>query len=227
MTERSTSSAGDSPVRTSRKQASEPALRESDLDSSSTSPGSQTSSFDPGAGFSSRMWRTYSPVKTDEISPSLSLRWGNSGFTTSPGDCWTLATSEWPSGGGESSSLRDVLEADVPPRFFLSQKAAAGILRRAENRRRVIPPGLKAALLERSGAIMPAAATTTESSTPVAISENQRAYLTERPFFRTTNRKGGKAGQGYQAIRQGRMLRRLTPTECERLQGFPDGWTVI
>lgn len=21
------------------------------------------------------------------------------------------------------------------------------------------------------------------------------------------------------------MVRRLTPTECERLQGFPDGWT--
>jgi DNA (cytosine-5)-methyltransferase 1 len=22
-------------------------------------------------------------------------------------------------------------------------------------------------------------------------------------------------------------VRRLTPTECERLQGFPDGWTAI
>lgn len=22
-------------------------------------------------------------------------------------------------------------------------------------------------------------------------------------------------------------IRRLTPTECERLQGFPDGWTVL
>ncbi len=27
------------------------------------------------------------------------------------------------------------------------------------------------------------------------------------------------------AIDQGRGIRRLTPTECERLQGFPDGWT--
>ena len=24
-----------------------------------------------------------------------------------------------------------------------------------------------------------------------------------------------------------RLLRRLTPLECERLQGFPDGWTDI
>ncbi len=23
------------------------------------------------------------------------------------------------------------------------------------------------------------------------------------------------------------VVRRLTPTECERLQGFPDGWTAI
>jgi len=27
-------------------------------------------------------------------------------------------------------------------------------------------------------------------------------------------------------IRQGVRIRRLTPTECERLQGFPDGWTA-
>lgn len=25
----------------------------------------------------------------------------------------------------------------------------------------------------------------------------------------------------------GDEVRRLTPTECERLQGFPDGWTQI
>jgi site-specific DNA-cytosine methylase len=27
------------------------------------------------------------------------------------------------------------------------------------------------------------------------------------------------------AGREGTVVRRLTPTECERLQGFPDGWT--
>ena len=44
----------------------------------------------------------------------------------------------------------------------------------------------------------------------------------------TPAKRGGKAGltnsdapvyAGYTNIR------RLTPTECERLQGFPDGWT--
>ena len=27
------------------------------------------------------------------------------------------------------------------------------------------------------------------------------------------------------ALWQGSVVRRLTPMECERLQGFPDGWT--
>ena len=38
---------------------------------------------------------------------------------------------------------------------------------------------------------------------------------------------GGKPGQGYAAAMIGMQVRRLTPRECERLQGFPDNWTKI
>lgn len=38
---------------------------------------------------------------------------------------------------------------------------------------------------------------------------------------------GGKPGQGYAAIATGALVRRLTPRECERLQGFPDDHTLI
>jgi len=38
---------------------------------------------------------------------------------------------------------------------------------------------------------------------------------------------GGRAGIGVGAIATGWAVRRLTPTECERLQGFPDGYTAI
>lgn len=31
----------------------------------------------------------------------------------------------------------------------------------------------------------------------------------------------------FQPDADGYMVRRLTPVECERLQGFPDGWTEI
>lgn len=33
------------------------------------------------------------------------------------------------------------------------------------------------------------------------------------------------AEHNYQFAQVGMQVRRLTPTECERLQGFPDGWT--
>ena len=71
----------------------------------------------------------------------------------SPTAFWTLSLSEWtatlaPSrSDGSVCSLSDVLETGaVPPRYFLSAKACAGILRRAEQRGRELPPALYAAL---------------------------------------------------------------------------------
>ena len=39
-------------------------------------------------------------------------------------------------------------------------------------------------------------------------------------------REGGAAGHGA-SVSHGMAVRRLTPRECERLQGFPDGYTAI
>lgn len=39
--------------------------------------------------------------------------------------------------------------------------------------------------------------------------------------------KGNKTGTASLAIQQGPAVRRLTPRECERLQGFPDDWTAL
>ena len=38
---------------------------------------------------------------------------------------------------------------------------------------------------------------------------------------------GGRGGIGVGAMMQGMAVRRLTPRECERLQGFPDDYTLI
>jgi DNA (cytosine-5)-methyltransferase 1 len=59
------------------------------------------------------------------------------------------------------------------------------------------------------------------------VSENQRAEVLETDYARQLSSGGGKPGQGYPAVRDGASVRRLTPTECERLQGFPDGWTCL
>jgi DNA-cytosine methyltransferase len=45
--------------------------------------------------------------------------------------------------------------------------------------------------------------------------------------FTSLSSGGGQIGQGYPAVRVESRVRRLTPLECERLQGFPDNWTKI
>ena len=141
------SSAADSRAKTSASPADEQASpAESDPASSLSSPESLTLFSRPEDGWSLRMFPDFFPATPGAISPSFSRRWPTSGFTTSPGECWTADTSECPSGAGASSSLRDVLEDDVPPRYFLSPRAAAGILRRAEKRGRELPTHLSAAL---------------------------------------------------------------------------------
>jgi DNA (cytosine-5)-methyltransferase 1 len=59
----------------------------------------------------------------------------------------------------------------------------------------------------------------------VAFAENQRGELTTSSSMPALKVGGGKPGQGYPAVTDGVIVRRLTPLECERLQGFPDHWT--
>lgn len=52
----------------------------------------------------------------------------------------------------------------------------------------------------------------------------------ERPELYPTLQAKSNGGQSLNfsgAVRQNYMVRRLTPLECERLQGFPDNWTDI
>jgi site-specific DNA-cytosine methylase len=59
------------------------------------------------------------------------------------------------------------------------------------------------------------------------VSENQRAEVLETPYARQLTSGGGKPGQGYPMMRQGASVRRLTPTECSRLQSVPDTWLEL
>ena len=58
-----------------------------------------------------------------------------------------LSTGEFPSVAREST-LSQILQVNVPEKYFLSPKACAGILRRAEKRGKELPKMLKEALME-------------------------------------------------------------------------------
>lgn len=152
-----------------------------------------------------------------------------------------------------SSSLPDVLEADVPLRFYLSPKAAAGILRRAAKRGRELPPALAEVLRALASQYRDEGKRTMRTSSPGPLAQDERAEaepLTlmgmEPMSLPSTSSKAdqtttaperdilsGSLEQGLAAPDSTSMgptsegtVRRLTPTECERLQGLPDTWTV-
>ena len=141
-------SAEASPARTSAPPASEPASPANDPASSSSSHESLTLFSPLEDGSSLRTFPDYFPPTVAEISPSFLRRWPSSGFTISPGESWTADTSECPRGEGASTYLRDVLEETVPAGYYLSQRAAAGIIRRASRRGRTLPPTLEKTLRE-------------------------------------------------------------------------------
>ncbi len=153
-----------------------PARHSPSLDSAKDSP-----TLEVASRWSSSDWRRHfshggssgktsaaSCHKTEDglLEPS-SGRWATSGMG-GPTESWTRSMCEWtdtlvpsPSDDGVCS-LSHVLEdsRDVPPRFFLSPKACAGILRRAERRGKTLPPLLLAAL--KSAARSPMGRTTEE-----------------------------------------------------------------
>jgi DNA (cytosine-5)-methyltransferase 1 len=72
-----------------------------------------------------------------------------------------------------------------------------------------------------SGEVSPALGTTSQGMGVMAFdSYNQSLSETSQ-----TIRKGQAGNDHVGMVMEKSVVRRLTPTECERLQGFPDGWT--
>lgn len=221
------------------------------------------------------------------------------------GDSLTLNIGESPSVANESL-LSQILEVDVPLKYFLSARACRGILTRALRCGKALPDLLKTALLDMIGWWESEATASAETPTlstlqdqtlfqPVvfdargngdgitvptitgdhesrvtdytaiavdlyngAMTGDKAAPITCRSIgshsgpqvaeqitfseqaydsFKqsgsggTLKGSGGAVGYGGESLVAEKMVRwivrRLTPTECERLQGFPDGWTDI
>jgi hypothetical protein len=165
---------------------------------------------------------------SDLGSETFSGPWPLSGYMER-GAVWTQGTSECPSGGDASTSLGDVLLETVPERFFLSPRAAAGILRRAEKRRRELPRALHTALAELASQHQDDDKRTTRTSSSQPSTDSLEVPKTTAPK-RTISSHQRSLGATERAptatLPTPSSVRRLTPTECERLQSFPDRWTI-
>lgn len=156
------------------------------------------------------------------------------------------SSSEWPSDAAVSF-LSDALEPAPPSRFCLSPKACEGIIRRAEKRGKSLPPQLNEALRAQASSSTKGAGAgnigweSEQSPTCTADWHNPAVCIAVAVdpviCMADDNAKAAidegmcgslKVGGSAPWIAQGRMVvRRLTPMECERLQGFTDNWTKV
>jgi site-specific DNA-cytosine methylase len=163
----------------------------------------------------------------------------------SRGESLTPNISEWPN-DAVVCSLSQVLEqTSIPQQFFLSSKACAGILRRAEKRGKQLPEPLRLALQAVAGATPENGGNSTQFMEEVApcltgadkhgVAQPMAFAQNTRDEVRYINGDGAIAGalaaesgmKQTNYVHQAMAVRRLTPTECERLQGFPDEYTNI
>ncbi len=147
----STSSTEDSPARTSQWPVTGVALPGIAPDY-----GLSLSESCPSCGHDGQLLRMspdFYPQTGETISESSSTGFANSGIAWA-GRYWTRKTSE-SRNAADACSLSQVLESEVSERYYLSAKAAAGILRRAERRGKKLPERLEAALRTVAGRATP------------------------------------------------------------------------
>ena len=77
-----------------------------------------------------------------------------------------------------------------------------------------------------SGGVSPALSKNCDGMGVMSVAQNQRGEVREAEVQPALTHGGGKPGEGFAAVRSESTVRRLTPVECERLQAWPDGWTL-
>lgn len=182
------------------------------------------------------------------------------------GESLMLNIGEYPSVENEST-LSEILEDNVPEKYYLSPKACLGILRRAKNKGRKLPDNLRIALEQKvaeGGEVLgldfahaDSVVRTYKDITPTLV-QNMGRGGGQTPCIMYEQRtiaidQGGSYGGGSETLitestkTKGNIpstpkksikdllkkatqkvvyiIRRLTPVEGERLQGYPDDWT--
>ena len=162
------------------------------------------------------------------------------------GACLTLNIGESPSVARESF-LSQILEDNAPEKYYLSEKACLGILRRAKERGKELPEELRIALerqasrlqstdrkIENGGngnGVLAETAYTLDTIDRHAVATiyGAKSYSEyERGKVAAIRASGGNYGGGSENLALSySVVRRLTPTESERLNGLEDGYTDI
>jgi site-specific DNA-cytosine methylase len=238
-TDVSTFCAEDGLAKIIQSQVQERVTKEKSLDSGSTLQDAYD--YLSQNGFSEKMFPGFYPSMTAKTFSQLSPSSWKSGMAFR-GEYLTVNTSESPK-NAVVCSLSEVLEESVHPKYYLSKKAVAGILRRTLKHGRSgyvflqetgkgKTPQMRTLSLQQLLPLITkkshtANTETKKTSSPKRFSQKSRnsenLQATEETLLHIqSGQVSEELLEGYGKIL---MLRRLTPNEKEKLQGFPMNWS--
>ena len=191
----------------SRIRENEQDLQAQEVDCSSSSPNSSAPTDLDGC--LSRTFPDYSTQTPEMISERSSQRWMSSGMVFR-GEYWTQNTLEHPK-DVDVSILSEVLEPSAPLRYFLNREQLQSLINRGEARTIPMDPDLKEIIESQI---------TTLSNMPEL--EESLAQAHKQKGIETTERLTPAIQEEAPML----YVRRMLPLEYERLQGFPDNWTL-
>ena len=149
-------------------------------------------------------------VETGKISNMSSKHWMTSGIGWR-GEYWTQSISEHPS-VVEESSLSQVIEATGPRESFLGTEHLQKWLERREGKSIPLPPSLDVAFKMQISSL---------SNTPPSDESPTQGH--KQRDTGTTEKRTPSTPVEAQML----YVRRMTASEYETLQGFPENWTLV
>jgi site-specific DNA-cytosine methylase len=182
-------------------------------------------------------WLSDEGVAKTPASPRGKRRNGTAGGWQRSGagsdiECWAFASTEAPSKPAKVS-LSEILQRNVPHEYSLTASECEGILRRAEARGKKLPRQLAWALREAAG-LSRASAQLRElicikgaaiGRAPEAGPQYGEILADGSCYTLNTTEQHAIAFSEKRSRKL--VVRRLTPVECERLQGLPDNYTRV
>ena len=173
-----------------------------------------------------------------EISMPSTGGWANAGMVR--GERLTCAGGSWMPSIGESpglfseereSSLWQILEDSVPQKYYLSPVICSRFLRLAQTTGCPPPEPVEYLLIKQGGKIPVIRPFQERRMRSAAKSGNQSAFLAsfgrpDEPFPTLLAKAVNMISFWYEGEEKDGVLRNLTPVECERLMGLPEGWTA-
>ena len=109
-------------------------------------------------------------------------------------------------------TLSQVLEPSAPVKYFLSKAQIQSLMRRATERGTSLPPALMKAYQAQISFL--------------SNMQESDANLLQVPKEKVTEMMEKRILSTPEETRM-LFVRRMLPSECEKLQGFPEGWTEI